>query len=668
MQHYQKALILEHTILGSVTLGITPLCRWAGFLILLFLPGAWISFGIRLQGLSFWPRLFTGLMMSPLVVLVQFIVFRTLGMSFEKVSFVLILINLPAFYLIIRRSGEAILGNRRNVLIGLLAVLLSLGSLAPQILRPQWRMYLAQTWLYADAAYGITRGFLIPEDAQFAGERLAYPVPEELVYRAVLAYVLDSPPATSYIWANLVWLIAVCGFAVGLVKELGGGFVAQLTAAPWLLFGINPLGFIVQEILPASLAEPPYRISGDPRFTSWLLKYTELNTMPVVLGMFIAMTYLLVRFRSSEHSWDFQVLLALLLSCIGMLYPILFPPACALIGAAAVVDWLDKRERGEKYSRRIIWGLAIVLLFAATLTLGHLGYLVQGRRMAGGAIHPSSFLGFVRKTFELLIALAPLLIGLLMVWRHCCQNRRREARFLLLGSLASAVLYPVFFMPYYSNEYKYVFTAAICLAPFGALAMDRVTEKLSKFACVSVIGVTLAVLVIPYVWRMNHWVGPNKVHFAIDSRGFYLRLDSRERLAGVCDAIRTQTPLNSLLVVARPDLHFPAVTNRTLYVAPEQGFSFDGVNQRPDVLLVEIRGYPRVELDNRRLIVSQLFNGDQEERAASFSRILEMKRPIAILLQPEDDALLSWLKGASRGTAVYQQDGITLWLVPPANQ
>lgn len=642
--------------------------RWAGFLALLFLPGAWVSFGLRISGLRFWPRLFTGTMLSPLVVLAEFYVIRALGASFERTALILVIVNLPALYLIKRSVKSAVPRNPRAFFVGLLTVALCCGSLAPQIARPQWRMYLAQTWLYVDAAYGIARGSLIPEDPQFAGEQLAYPVPGELVYRAVLGYELKSTPATSYIWANLVWLIATCGFAVSLVTELGGGYVARLTATLWLLFGINPVGDLIHRLLRPVFSNGQYRIWGDYRYTSWLLKYVELNTMPVVLGMFIAMAYLLLRFRPCKLGCDLVIILTLLLSSIGMLYPILFPAGCALLGAAAVVGWLEARERGEKFPWQMTVRLAIILLVAVIVTFGHLHFLMAGRRMAGGAVHLSAFSGFARKSIELLIAITPLLVALAVAWKCCWESRRSGTFFLLLGALGSAALNVLFYLPYYSNEYKYVFTLAICLAPFGALAMDRVAERLPRLAAVSVISITLAFLVQPYVWRMIEWKGPERVHPATDTRGFYLRLDSRERLAGICDAIRTETSPDTILVVARADVHFPTVTERSMYVAPEQSFPFDGVNQMPDVLLIEIRGYPQHELDARRATVAQLFAGDAKERLRSLSRILELGRPVAILLEPQDNALLSWLEGAGQGVAVYQQNGSILWLVPPLSR
>ena len=510
---------------------------------------------------------------------------------------------------------------------------------------------------------------MVPEDSQFAGERLAYPVPAELVYRAVLAYLVQSTPAASYIWANLVWLIAVCGFAVAIVAELGGGYVAQLCATPWLLFGINPLGYLIRRFIVGGSAYEHSAVWGDLRWTSWLLKYVELNTMPVVLGMFIALAYLLLRFWSRDLSWDLLLLFTLLLSSIGMLYPILFPPGCALIFAAVLVNSYQAWEKREGLPWKLNVAMTAVLLIAALVTFAHLAFLVNGRKMAGGAVHLSDFRHIGLKIIALLVVITPLLVGVALVWRRCWQEKPTATFFLLLSALASAALYPAFYLPYWNNEYKYLFTAVICLAPFAALATGRVWERLRVAASVPVMAITFAFLVMPYISEIMHWKDfPKRDHPIVDTSGFYMRLDNRELLAGVCDAIRTKTPIESVLVVQKPELHFPTVTDRSLYVAPEQNFPFAGVNQLPDVLLLGIRGYPEKEVNARRTAVSQLFTGDIRERENSLNRILQLRRPVAILTEPGDRSLASWLQAAGKGRAVYAEDGRAVWLVLPTAQ
>ena len=125
-------MTLLYNLLNPLRLLLFSWSGWAGFLVLLFLPGAWMAFGLRLRGLSFWPRLFTALMLSPLVVLAQFYLVRSLGASFEMAVPMLVFINLPAGYLIFRCPDGAIPSNWRIAMLAFFIVALAAGSLSPQ--------------------------------------------------------------------------------------------------------------------------------------------------------------------------------------------------------------------------------------------------------------------------------------------------------------------------------------------------------------------------------------------------------------------------------------------------------------------------------------------------------------------------------------------------------
>src|SRR5262245_42490468 len=76
------------------------------FLILFFLPGAWISFGLVRANLPFWVRFCSGALLSPLAVLPQYYVARLLGLSFEQSVPWLVLINIPVLLLMWRSRGD----------------------------------------------------------------------------------------------------------------------------------------------------------------------------------------------------------------------------------------------------------------------------------------------------------------------------------------------------------------------------------------------------------------------------------------------------------------------------------------------------------------------------------------------------------------------------------
>ena len=73
--------------------------------------------------------------------------------------------------------------------------------------------------MHADLVYMLRNGDLWLRDPELAGVRLAYPWTAH-VYQAVLSFLIDSPPTSSYIWTNTVWLLCFFGFSYYIVGEL----------------------------------------------------------------------------------------------------------------------------------------------------------------------------------------------------------------------------------------------------------------------------------------------------------------------------------------------------------------------------------------------------------------------------------------------------------------
>ena len=78
----------------------------SGTLLLLLTPGAWIAFGLPLRAIPFWARLFTGISLSPLLICGQFFLVRWTGLPFETTVIVLIAINLPGLWLILKNVPD----------------------------------------------------------------------------------------------------------------------------------------------------------------------------------------------------------------------------------------------------------------------------------------------------------------------------------------------------------------------------------------------------------------------------------------------------------------------------------------------------------------------------------------------------------------------------------
>ena len=162
-----------------------------------------------------------------LVVSSEFYALRLMGIPFGPTAILLVAINLPTIYLIWKRRTEIGVLHRADWLVGAAALVIPLACVSSLLTNIDARIYSGHSWVHADAIYMFARGYLVPEDPNLAGFRLSYPVWAGLVLQGVHSYLANSPPVCSYIWTNLVSLIAVYGFAIGITKEMGGGRLAQ---------------------------------------------------------------------------------------------------------------------------------------------------------------------------------------------------------------------------------------------------------------------------------------------------------------------------------------------------------------------------------------------------------------------------------------------------------
>src|SRR5215510_11891718 len=254
----------------------------AGFLVLVLLPGAWVTFGLPLPGIPFWARILTGTALGPLVVCLQFYTARLLGASFELSVILLVGVNLPAGYFIWKRIDELAIPDARSVGGWILVLLLPMAFLGLQFYDPQIRMLSGHAWMHTDYIYMLANGDLLLDDPELVGIRLAYPWAEH-VHLGMLSYLLGSPPASNYFWTNLVSLLLACGFVAGIVAELGGNRFAKITSAIWLLFGLDIGGYVVHQIVPAAFARD-YPIWLDWRAAPWLINFFGFTPMNFALA------------------------------------------------------------------------------------------------------------------------------------------------------------------------------------------------------------------------------------------------------------------------------------------------------------------------------------------------------------------------------------------------
>jgi len=600
------------------------------------------------------------------VVCVQFYLVRLAGVSFERTAILLVVLNLPVVFLICKRPFHFSSPDRKTCVLILTILLVSVACLTQQLLDGERRMYYGHPWMHASIAYRVAAGELVLQDPELAGVRLFYPWGGH-VYQAVLSYLLGSPPLYDYIWTNLVLLICVYVLAAAMVVELGGNYLARITSGLWLFFGVNFVGYLTRRILPSSLMQSHAGFTGDYRFTPWVLKFIDFQQMPMALAMFMALVYLTVHHWRQSSGRYHLVLAGVLLCGIGVIYPILFPVAFALVAAHAGAILLLERRTPHKIARRQMGTLLATLLVPALLATAHLKFITHERMTSELVL--SGWRSLLSKAVACALATSPLLVGLYFAFRKCWETQRGATIVLLSGAIVSLLLNMVVTLPYWNNEYKFMFPAAICLAPFPALALEAFRERLGRLA-LPVLVLSACLLASPLALKMyEDWPHTAPDRPSVDVRGFFLRLRGGEALAGLCDAVRERTSVSSILVSESEAVHFPTLTARALYVPPQGERVFPGVNLSNDTLLTKIRGYHSEILTERRLDLKGLFQGQTPgERTGSLSRMLAFNRPLAIVLdRGKNQALLDWLISEKKGRLLYRADNWILWLIEPGN-
>jgi hypothetical protein len=627
------------------------------------LPGVWIAFGLRLPGFSFSARLLTAISLAPAVLPVQLYALRLLGVPFEPATVILALGNLPALFLVAKR-GIWRRADRGTAVDLVLLVLVCAAALAPQILDVQARAYTGHAWMYADTSYFSANGDLDLEEAVLAGVRLAYPW-AGLVFQGIVAHLAGSPPVVHYVWLNVLWLFLAGCLTASIVAELGGGRLARAAGVIALFFGVNFSGYALLQAIHASRGEVDIRYLfaqfGDGRFTPWLAKYLFLQQEPFGFALFLALVLVVAREWPRGFAGSPAALAGVLLAGLGIVYPILFPAGCAVAATGALGAWLEGRS-----DRRGALFLGAASIAAAGVALAHLAYVSRDR--VDSAAQLSDGWWIAAKGISAPIVLAPLFAGLAVAFSSVWRTRRRAAVVLLGGLAGSLALYVALAIGEWRNEYKFIFTAAICAAPFAGLAFDRLAGR--RFAPLLLAGAA-TILAFPLGhkfsrgWPLEGLGGPR-----VDASRFDLELAPGERMAALTNAIRDHTPPSAIVVLEEdPGVHLPTLTRRKLYVPPAQEEPHPGVGEKAEDMLKIVKGYDSRILPERRSTVATLFGGgDDASRAEALSRILAVGRPVVIVFgEARRVALARWLGETVDARRVYSDLEGSVWLVSPVS-
>lgn len=657
------------------------------------LPGLWIGYLLPLTPLRWYARLGLSVALSPAVVATQALILKAFSLPFAIIPTVLLFVNLLALVAVawsIQReqrlaqlprttasdggeNAQATKSQRHdNILGGILGVGALLGLLLAYLAVP-WRLvsgirtFAWHALWHTDITYALTRNTLLPEEPELAGMRLSYGWFGHLFW-SVTGWMTDLSPTVLYAVTNGIWLVVAIALGYAICRQgLRLSRPLALLGTGLIFLGTNTLG-VLAWLYTRDWHWQQYYL-GDLRYTPMLSKFLGFETMPFAFALLLCVILVsLVAIRRKIR--NLALVLTILLSALGLIYPILFPAGAVVVG----VMWLLLMARVDKrtplYGQRALIWILIGGAISLVVTFGFMQIVTLDGDNA--PIHLSALAAMKEKSFQVVTALLLFLPALLYL---ATTARRQLGTALLLtgGTIGLALLYIVADLE--ALEYKYVLAATMVAAPLAAAGIGRLlTDRRLQWIATAVILVGLVGANQLLMLRVGAQIPTNLVNApTIEENGFWVHLAPTQAEAPWVTAIRTQTPENTVVVATDSHIHVSPFLLRSLYVPSDfDGTAIAGYSVDNRYNLLSWRGYSPAMFDARLATVAALFGGDSDRtRAAALTEMLALQRPLAIHMDAESD-LETWLTATGIGSdlsiAPQTATAVTtdrVWLVEP---
>lgn len=636
------------------------------FVIFTLLPGAWVAYGFRLNVLRWPARLALSGALSPVILAVQMLALKAVGIPFAYIPTLLLVGNLPVLVLIVRALDEeqpASNPRSRGAFIGsaLFFAILALYLLIPWQTVQNLRPFAWHALWHTDITYSLTRNTLLPEEPELAGLTLAYGWVGH-AYWSVLGWSANLPPTITYAVSNLIWLFFTAILAYELaISGLRLGRPAALISVGLTCLGTNAIGAVAWTLHRDWHWRSEYL--GDLRYTPLLSKYLGFETMPFAFALLLAVALLSV-IALQQPVRQLAVPLAITLTGLGLIYPILLPVGCFLAGLLwlLLVTRLDPKSAHYAW-RTLLWtaagvGASVFLAFA------FLALVTQDRSTS--AVHLSTAEAMRPKLFHLVSALL-LFIPALLPLGSALVKRSAPVLLFVGAGLGAMALYVVADLD--KLEYKYMLAATIVLAPVAAAGIEWIFYRLPKLqwglAFAGVIG--LFVIHQTLMLRVGAQIPENLVHAPpLHEKLFWVGLEPTDTNADWTNAVRLLTPENTILVIDKSTIHISAFAGRSLYAPSDSdGTQVSGYSVDNRFNLLTWRGYPVELYEERQAVVETIYTTTSvTAMRAAVAALLELQRPVAVHFTP-DIPMVQWLQTEGIGAEFFANGTQIIWLLEP---
>lgn len=643
------------------------------FSILTLLPGAWLTFGLPLDEVSWPARLALGAALSPAILGVQLLALKFFGLPFEQAAWLILILNLPSLMLIVRHWPRWSMPRWSATTMGGAALFSLLAGyvLLPWTLIQNYRPFAWHALWHTDIVYAFTRATVAPEEPELAGLTLDYGWLGH-AYWGIVGWATNLPPTVTYAISNLIWLLIAFVLAYELIRRgLGLQSSAALLGTGLLFLGTNIIG--------ASAwlwAHDMFRWKfylGDIRYTPFLSKYLGFETMPFAFALVIGLAFVcLLGLRQSIKA--LPAILTALLTALGLIYPILFPIGCLLVGGTLFLAVTKLAVGLPDYGWRTWLWLAFGMVVSSLIFLAFMLFVTQDRTNSVAQL--STHYEMLAKSFQIMSALAPLGLVALPFMLKFLWKRNGQVLLLAATSLALMMMYVLFNLS--DLEYKYILGATIMLAPLSAAGLDQLffRQARSRWVWALVIPVALAATNQALMVRTGAQVPDNRVNAPrINEQSFWLTLNASEPDAAWTAAVRDLTPANTIVVTADSHIHLGPFVNRSLYLPSDSnGENTTGYSVDNRFNLLEWRGYPVNLYTKRQQVAATIFQAtnfqaiDPRALTAALQALLALNRPIAIHFTALNLATVSWLKQQGVGEQLFANPQSVVWLIDPTTQ
>lgn len=652
---------------------ITSFFSLLGFLALSVLPGGWLSFSRLGNGFTAWERFFIGMALTPFIVLLQFYLLRVPGIPFAATCYLIVFINLPVIWLMKQSfSGQQSI-SLRGLLLIVGAAFIPVVYASIRIIDPYAQMLFAHSFLHSEIIYQLARGELYPMEAGLAGVKLGYPWAGH-VYLAVVSWILDVAPARCFPLINFLSLVTMFGLMYHITGRLGGKLLSKVLVFIALAFAVNAVGTGLQLFFNHVAPGTPFEgavenlyIFGESRYAPWIKKYHLLNLNHFGFSLYTALLLISVAHWQPRNIRGPVILSGAFLIAMGLIYPIMYPVACAISGAKIISAWFSSDEQERLARVQIASAVTGALVVSAVATVLYY-LLVASGRLHGSGITIESFYGMKVKLVQFTTTLSLLGLGFVVLFLKKWQSHRNAMIVITLSVLGCLVVYDIFILPHWRNEYKYIMAAAIPLAPFGFMALEPLFQRLGKALTLVTVIVITALLIAQPVWKLwSSWPKAVGYNLAFEQDGFILRLQTTEPLYQPLAAIRSGTPADTMVVAAESNIYLPIFMSRDLFVSYPGDIYLAGLGLEPDYALGKVKGHGQEILDARKSQVLDLYySNDESVIHQTLLKLLAIRSPVAVLLETgKHQVLHDTLRGRANLNCelVFENGSHAVWLV-----